>query len=772
MQLRTIILSAVVVAAGLGPAGAEDTVRQVVSHRVEPFALADVQLRDGPFLRARELDRAYLRSLDADRLLHTFRLNAGLPSSAEPLGGWEEPKCELRGHFLGHYLSACALLVAGTGDEELRRKADTIVAELAKCQEKMGNGYLSAFPEEFIDRVEQGRPVWAPWYTLHKIYAGLLDMYVLCGNRQALDVLERAGEWIRSRTGKLTDEQMERMLGNEHGGMNDVLAELAAVTGKPQWLALSQRFNHHAVLDPLARREDPLTGLHANTQFPKILGAARQYELTGREDLHTIATFFWDVVTGERSYVIGGNSDFEHFSPKEELSRHIGPNTTETCNTYNMLKITRQLFLWDPRPEYADFYERGLFNHILASQEPETGMVCYYVPLKTGCEKHYSEPTNSFWCCCGTGVENHAKYADSIYFHQGDRALYVNLFIASELAWKGRGVVLRQETDYPHADSTRLRFTCERPTSLELCIRHPFWAVSGIEVSLNGAKVPVESRPGSYVRLTRDWTTGDQVEVRMPMSVRTEAFRDDPNKLAVCYGPLVLCAPLEPGQPAPWIVGQVADIPQAVTPVAGKPLTFRLGAGLVRRLGDDSRPEVVLEPFVQKAHGPYAVYWDVVAPDQWPARDAAFRKEQAVLRELDARTVDKVAIGDQASEAAHHVQGEKTGAGPYEGRQWRHATDGGWFSYTLKTPGTGPAELRCTYWGSDGGQRVFDILVDGEKIATQQLQQNRPGAFYDEVYALPAELLQNKPEITVRFQAHPGAFAGGLFGLRLMRPAP
>jgi len=756
-------------------------VRELVPRKVEPFALTQVRLLDGPFRHAQELDRQYLLSLDADRLLYAFRTNAGLPSLAEPLGGWEEPKCEVRGHSLGHFLSACAMMYASTGDEKLKQKGDHIVAELAKCQDKIGSGYLSAYPDDFIDRVEAGKRVWAPWYTLHKIYAGLLDMHVLCGNGQALEVLEKACAWIQSRTDKLSDEQMERMLGNEHGGMNDVLAELAAVTGNEKYLKLSQRFNHHAVLDPLAKREDRLTGLHANTQFPKILGAARQYELTGDRDLQTIATFFWDTVTKERSYVTGGNSDGEMFSPKEELSQHVGPSTTETCNTHNMLKITRRLFCWDPRAEYADYYERGLYNHILASQNPETGMVLYYLPLKTGVAKAFSSPNDSFWCCVGTGMENHAKYGDSIYFREGDRGLYVNLFIASELKWAERGVTVRQETKYPEEEATRLTFTCEQPVELTLHIRHPYWATAGFEVLVNGERQPAkeartasegaatDSPPGSYVRLTRPWKTGDYVEVQMPMTLRTEGFRDNPRKRAVMYGPLVLCAPIQPHQKLPTVVAEPAEISEHIEKVAGQSLTFQGSADIFRTVGQEAGRSLRLIPLYKEYQRPYVVYWDALSLDQWKAKQAEYEAEMAREKNLAARTVDQVQIGDEESEQAHQLQGEKTGAGVFGERRWRHAIDGGWFSYVLKVQPGQPQELRCTYWGSDVGNRVFDILVGQTKVATQKLERNRPDEFFDEVYRIPPELIEGKDKVTIRFQAHPGAWAGGVFGCRVLR---
>jgi len=738
--------------------------------KVSAFELRDVRLLDGPFKHAMELDHKYLLSLDADRLLHNFRVNAGLPSSAEPLGGWEEPKGELRGHFVGHYLTACGLMYASTGDERLKQKGDAVVAGLADCQAKLGSGYLSAYPEEFFDRVEAQKRVWAPYYTLHKIYAGLLDMYVYCDNQQALEVCKKFADWVIARNGRLSDQQMQRMLGNEHGGMNEVLANLYGLTGEEKYLKIAQRFNHMAVITPASKRQDRLTGLHANTQIPKFVGTARQYELSGEDGLKTASLFFWDTVVKERSYVIGGHSDGEAFSPKERLSEALGPNTTETCNTYNVLKLTRHLFCWDPRAEYADYYERALYNHILASQNPQTGMMCYYVPLRSGSRKVYNDPLNSFWCCTGTGVENHAKYGDSIYFHAGKQRLYVNLFIASELNWKAKGLKLRQETKFPLEPSTRLVLTCEQPVELSLSIRRPLWATSGFEVRVNGQPVAAAAAAGSYVVLKRTWQSGDTVEVSMPFSLFMAGFRDNPQRLAFLHGPLVLCAEVEPKGPYPNIVAEEGQLLAALKPVPGRPSTFAVSPEVLRTAGGQPARGVTLEPFYAM-HGNrrYVVYWDVLTPAQQQAKEEENRAEQARQKELDARTVDSVAPGDEQNERDHKQQGEQTAAGEFGGRQWRHATDGGWFSWEVKVLAEGPQELRVTYWGSDGGNRVFDVLIDGQKLATQRLQNNKPGNFYDEVYALPAEMTKGKDKITVRFQAHPGAWAGGVFGVRVVK---
>ncbi len=399
-----------------------------------------------------------LLSLDTDRLVHDFRINAGLPSHAEPLGGWEAPSCELRGHFTGHYLSACAQMFAATGDARYKDKGEAVVKALGECQDKLNGGYLSAFPETFIDRVEQRKQVWAPYYTLHKILAGLEDMYVDCHDQQALDIARKFGDWVVTRNSKLTDEQLQAMLQTEQGGMNEALANLYALTGEKKYLDLSLRFNHHRVIDPLEDGQDHLTGLHANTQIPKFIGLARQYELTGDTKLGSGASNFWHTVVANRSYVIGGDSDGEMFTPTNRLSQ-MGPNTTETCNTYNMLKLTRHFFCWDPQPAYADYYERALCNHILASQNPDTGMMCYYVPLRTGSRKNFNSPDNDFWCCTGTGVENHGKYGDSIYF-QNQTQLYVNQFIGSQLDWKEKGFQITQESRFPEEEQSKLTIHC------------------------------------------------------------------------------------------------------------------------------------------------------------------------------------------------------------------------------------------------------------------------------------------------------------------------
>jgi uncharacterized protein len=781
-QSRSVPLAVLLLVVTSAPviAGQNEKVRRAAV----PFDLSEVKLLDGPFRDAMIRDQRVLLGVDVDRLLHSFRVNAGLPSTARPFGGWEAPNVELRGHSMGHFLTACALMYSSTGDTRFAAKAESLVAELAKVQDAMPSrgfnpGYLSAFPEELFDRVDARKRVWAPYYTLHKIMAGLLDVHSLCGNRQALDVLEKLAGWVEIRVGRLTAEQQQLALETEFGGMNEVLANLYAVTGKPAYLSLAKKFDHAKVFDPLARGVDPLDGLHANTQIPKVIGAAREYELTGDTRYRDIATFFWDRVAHHRSYVIGGNSDDEAFFPVEKFSKHLGENSTETCNTYNMLKLTRHLFEWAPSVAAMDFYERGLFNHILASQDPAGGMMTYYVPMKPGSFRTYSSPDDSFWCCVGTGMENHAKYGDTIYFHD-DSALYVNLFIASEVTWKEKGLVVRQETRFPEKDTTRLTIASDTPVLAAVKIRYPSWALSGMRLSVNGKPVRIVGKPGSYVTVEREWAKGDMVDVRLPMSLRVEAMPDDPKTIALLYGPIVLGGDLGTvgmegakryGLPGPELYPEkMPKIPvflcdpenvlAHVKPVPGPPLTFRtVGIG---RPGD-----VSLVPFYKLADRRYTVYWRALTAADLKKRDVDAASAKVRAKAIERRTVDAVRIGDAASEQAHNLQSERSDSWFYEGGHCRYARDG-WFSYELKVPASGPVSLLCTYWGGETRPHTFDILVDGEKIATQHLEENQPGEFFDAEYRIPEHLTRGKQRVTVRFQASPNESAGAVFGVRLL----
>jgi uncharacterized protein len=782
-------LLAIVSAAGAIPRQYWTTVKvqDVVKSKVVPFGLQDVRLLDSRWRDAMVRDQEYLLSLDQDRLLHNFRVTAGLPSTAQPLGGWEAPDVELRGHSVGHYLSAVSIMYASTGDDRFKSRAASLVSEFARIQaaeaQKFHPGYLSAFPEELIDRVEARQRVWAPYYTIHKIMAGLLDAYQLTGNAQALDVLTKQADWVKSRMDRLSDEQQQRMLEIEFGGMIEVLANLYGVTGEAKYLDLAKKFEHKRILDPLAHGVDPLDNVHANTQIPKIIGVAREYELTGDARYHEIASFFWDRVVHHRTFAMGGNSDGEAFFPEMETSHHLGADGPETCNTYNMLKLTRHLFAWDPSADKMDFYERALLNHILGSQDPKSGGVLYYCPLKPGAFKTFSTPNDSFWCCVGTGMENHAKYTDTIYFHD-DRSLYLNLFIPSVLTWREKGLELTQQTKFPDEDSTTLTFKTEKPTRVALRVRVPGWVHSGFSMTLNGKPVAFEQdKPGNYAGISREWKTGDVVRVQMPMSLHAEALPDDPHIQALMYGPVVLAGDLgtaglenvkRNGPSGPplgrlpsidvplFVASSQADLLAHVKPVAGKPLTFRSDA-----IGQPH--DVTLTPLYQTFEPRYTVYWTVYNAPEWDKHKADLAATAAHRREIEGRTFDTVNVGDDGSEQAHAFKSEGAEQGFVEGRRWRDARSNGFLSYDVAIQPDRPVTLVCTFRGSEGRRRIFDILVDGQKIATETLAYH-PTEMLDREYAVPEALTRGKSKVTVRIEAQPNARTGGLVEIRAVQP--
>jgi uncharacterized protein len=736
----------------------------------EPFGVREVNLLDGPFQHAQELDAKYLLSLDSDRMLSWYRKEAKLEPKGEVYGGWES--MGIAGHSLGHYLSACARMYHANGQAEFKRRVDYIVDELAKCQQAGGDGYVGAIPRgrEVFAEVSRGdirsqgfdlNGSWVPWYTLHKQFAGLIDAYQLCGNEQAKDVVLKLADWADETTQNLTPEQWQDMLACEHGGMNESLAELYAMTGDQKYLELAEKFYHKVILDPLAAGEDRLAGKHANTQVPKAIGAARIAELTDKEKFADIARFFWQAMVNSHTYVIGGNSFGEHLGEPGKLNDRLGDNTTETCNTYNMLKLTSALFADDPQATYTDYAERAIWNHILASQSPESGMVCYFVPLRSGAKKPFQDP-EAFTCCSGSGMENHARYGEYIYARSDD-ALWVNQFISSEVNWQEKQVKLHQESQLPNEGRTKIEIHCDSPQEFTLYVRHPHWVESGYRATVNGEDVASVGEAGSYVSINREWKTGDVVEVEIPLSLRLESMPDNPHRIAVFYGPMMLAGVLEGSIEGlqPVLVTNDQPVAEWLKPT-GEPLTFKTeGAG--------QPSEQVLEPFFRIHDKHYIVYWDVFTAEQWEQRRQQYEAERKLEEELSAHTIDLFAIGEMQAERDHKVEGEKTGAGEHAGRKFRHAWDGGWFSCELKLPADDPADLIVTYWGSETGHRKFDLLLDGKKFATESLHQNDPEKFWQKSYPLPKEMTANKEKAVVKFQAHPGNYAGGIFGIRVVR---
>jgi DUF1680 family protein len=586
------------------------------------FDLHQIRLLPGPFLDDVNVNRRYLMGLDPDRLLHSFRITAGLPSTAEPYYGWEATNNELRGHFVGHFLSGCALMAAQTGDAAVKARGDLMVAELARCQQP--NGYLSAFPSELIDRLKARRGVWAPFYTYHKVFAGMLDCYTLSGNGQALDVAKKMGNWTRDWVQPVDDTLMQTILRTEFGGIGESLNNLAAITGDMSWIEVSKRFDHDRVLTPLAEGRDELTHVHANTTIPKVIAAARRYEITGDQRSHDIADYFWREVTGKRCFVTGGTSSGESWkNPVGQLAGELAPDTEESCPTYNMLKLTRHVFGWTADVKAADYYERALFNGMLGTQHPADGEKIYYTPMASGYWRMFGTPDHGFWCCHGTGVESHSKFGDSIYFHD-DAGIWVNQFIASEVNWADKGVRLVQETSIPVTDSTRLTVHASRPTQMALRIRMPYWLAGNATVRLNGKKLTLPTSPSSYYTINNLWRNGDHVDVTLPMNLHVHAMPDDPTLQAVMFGPLVLAgklgrdamrAPPTPPRMTPDFDGTPDTKPIAVAAIkapsgdvtswvkpTGKRLEFKI-------VGQER--EIALVPFNGVFDERYAVYWKV-----------------------------------------------------------------------------------------------------------------------------------------------------------------
>ncbi len=531
-------------ALGMAPAAAQvrpPPARAVIGEAVAPveraFALDQVELLDGPFRQARDRDRRYLMSIPNDRLLHCFRITAGLPSTVAPLGGWESPHCELRGHFAGgHYLSACALLYASTGDEAVRQKADALVAGLARCQR--ADGYLGAYPVSFYERLGRGEEVWVPLYTAHKLLAGQLDMARLCGNAQALQVATRFADWLGAWIDSFDDTQWQRILTVEFGAVHESLWELYRLGGDTRYRRWALRFEQASLLDPLADGRDALDDLHANTQIPKIVAAARAYEIEGDTRQRRIAESFWSIVTQHHAYATGGVSDYERFGRPDHLAGRLSGHSHECCCSYNLLKLTRHLYGWQPQAALMDYYERVLFNARLGTQD-EAGMMMYFVPMDAGYWKLFNTPFDSFWCCTGTGAEEFAKSQDSIYFHD-DAGLSVNLYIASRLHWPEQGLRLTQQTRFPDEQGSTLVLELAQPREFDLRLRIPGWVQPGWQVAVNGQPQTTTATPGSYLRLRRRWADGDRVTLRLPMALQAAPLPDEPSLQAMRYGPLVL----------------------------------------------------------------------------------------------------------------------------------------------------------------------------------------------------------------------------------------
>jgi uncharacterized protein len=785
MSIPRVLLVMLAVAASLESGASAQRITRAVPDAARPLPLPAVRLTGGPLKQAQDLNAKYLLSLEPDRMLAFYRQRAGLAPKAEPYGGWDGDGRNLTGHIAGHYLSGVSLMWAATGDPRFKERADHIVSELKIVQDKHGDGFAGALAgvrEAFAD-MSRGQiksanfdlnGLWSPWYTLHKTYAGLRDAYRHTGNRTALDVEIKFAEWAERVLAPMSDEQVQRMLGTEFGGMNEVLADLYADTGDRRWLTLSRRFEHKAVLDPLKRREDPLDGLHGNTQVPKLMGSAARFGYAGDKNDQVAATFFWDRVVNHHTFATGGHGKDEYFREPDRLSQIVDGRTAETCNVYNMLKLTRRLFALEPKIEYAEFEERALFNHILGSIDPKDGATCYMVPVGRGFRREYQDMSRSFTCCVGSGMESHALHGDGIYYESDDR-LWVNLYAPSTARWDAAGLRLDVATSFPEGESATLKVALKAAKAFTLSMRRPSWAGNGFAVAVNGTPVRNLPAAGSYVDIKRTWKTGDIVSLALPKSLRLDTLADEKRVAAVMWGPLVLAGDLGPapergeGEPrrpepprpsVPLLVAADRPVADWLKPAGGQPGAFRSSG-----VGKDSDVDFV--PFYQLHRRTYAAYWDIVTPAEYDAKVAEIAAERERLRRLDAATVASVPIGDTASEKKFNQQGEETSVVRADGRAGRRAAK--WFSFDLPVDSSKPAALVVTYNSDTRQTRSFELLADGQRVGQQTIERSSVSRFFDVEYALDPQLLRGKDTIAVRFQAAVGSEVAPVFGIRTVR---
>lgn len=757
--------------------------------KLETFPINAITLLESPFLSAQQTDLDYIMELDEDRLLAPFLLEAGIQPKAPKYGNWENTG--LDGHIGGHYLTALSLMYASTGNEEALAKLEYALDELQRAQQANGNGYVGGVPrgEVMWNQIAEGKinaqtfslnDRWVPLYNIHKLFAGLADAYLIADREQARDMLIELTDWFIEINSNLSDEQIQQILRSEHGGLNEVFADVFAITGDEKYLELARRYSHEEILNPLLNGEDNLTGKHANTQVPKVVGYQRVAELADDDRWREAAKRFWDNVVEKRSVAFGGNSVREHFNPTDDFSSMItseqGP---ETCNTYNMLKLSKMLFTDDPDAKYINFYERAVYNHILSSQHPDGGFV-YFTPIRPRHYRVYSQPHTSFWCCVGSGLENHGKYGELIYAHSGSD-LFVNLFIPSELNWEEQGVTITQTTRFPYEESTRIQVELDEPKEFAISVRKPDWLKGEPEVFVNGETYSAPTNSFSYLNIERTWEDGDVITVSLPMRTRTEFLPDNSPWVAFLHGPILMAAVTDTTDLDGLFAGDgrmehIADgdfypIDEAPVLLADDPNLLTENIAQTGPMSFDIDPivhseeysDLTLVPFYTIHEARYMMYWPVLSEDEFAGRQDSIRKQEAAMIALEERTVDMVATGEQQPESERNFKAEGTDSGVFENRFWRHAT--GWFSYELSNPDQEGKILRVTYAGIDRG-RSFDIMINGDVIETVHSTGNSK-AFFDVDYTIPEDLITKT--MTVRFQAHENSIAGGIYEVRLLK---
>jgi DUF1680 family protein len=765
--------------------------------KIVPFDLQEVKLHQSVFKNAQDVSLDYIMELEPDKLLAPFLREAGLKPKAKSYPNWENTG--LDGHIGGHYLTALSLMYAATGREVVLQRLTYMLNELKRVQDANGNGYIGGVPgskklwkEVATGNIDAGsfslNEKWVPLYNIHKTFAGLRDVYLHTKNELAKEMLIDFTDWMVELTQNLSDDQIQTMLKSEHGGLNEIFADVAQITGKKEHLDLAVDFSHKVLLKPLSQKEDPLNGMHANTQIPKVIGFETVAQITENETYHNAARYFWENVTTQRTVAIGGNSVREHFNPTDDFSTMIssvqGP---ETCNTYNMLKLSKKLFQAGGMEKYIDFYEKGLYNHILSSQHPEKGGYVYFTPIRPGHYRVYSQPTTSFWCCVGSGLENHGKYNELIYAHTDD-AVYVNLFIPSSLNWESKEFKLIQETDFPNEESTTIYVESKKPQKLSIKIRYPQWVAPGkLEVLVNGDAVAVTTEPGNYFSLERTWKNADKIEVKLPMHLTSERLPDGSNYKVLKYGPIVLAAKtgtqdmdglfadasrgghIAAGKEIPltqmafFLSDRTEAIEKFVKKVPGKNLTFTASEVLYPAKFKD----LEFIPFYQLHDSRYVMYLPLETTKGIQKIKKKLKEDENEEKILAAMTIDRVAPGEQQPEADHFIESEDSNIGINRDRHWRDAE--GWFSYRLVDREKEARRLRITYFGGDT-DRNFKVIVNDQVIAKERFQGLKGNRFFQRDYTLPAGVVKNSNGVLeIKFEALPGSRTAGIYDVRLMR---
>ena len=746
--------------------------------RIETFPISSVRLTDSQFLRNQQADIHYLLALDADRLLAPYLKGAGLTPKADNYSNWENTG--LDGHIGGHYVSALSYMVAATGNQEISARLDYVLSELKRCQDARQDGYVGGVPNpnEIWGQIAKGdiransfglNNRWVPLYNIHKIYAGLRDAYLIAGRQQAKEMLVKLTDWMVNEVSKLSDEQIQQMLISEHGGLNESFADVAELTGDKKYLKLAHQFSDQRILQPLMKGEDNLTGKHANTQIPKIIGYKRIADLEGRGDWDRAVKFFWDVVVNHRSVSIGGNSEREHFNPTDNftslLASEQGP---ESCNTYNMLRLSKMLYQTTADTHYIDYYERALYNHILSTMNPVQGGFVYFTPMRAGHYRVYSQPQTSMWCCVGTGIENPGRYGEMIYAHEaGD--LIVNLFIPSTLSWNG--LTVKQENRFPQEEATTLTLEMKKARQFAVKVRKPAWA-STVQVTVNGDPIDYRIREG-YLIVDRRWQNGDKLRVEMPMHLSAMTTPDGKPQYSFLYGPFVLAAktgtdrqdglfaddsrgghiangPKVPQAQMPAMIGTAEEVMSHIAPIDGKPLTFQL-----KGLTTPAYEGIQLVPFYQLYECRYQIYFPLYSQSEWAAKQAELAAAEKANMEMEAKTIDKVFCGEQQSESDHFFKSTGAWNGYDEGMHWRTAR--GSFSYQLKAQGANVLRLK----GFAAYDRVV-VSIDGTVLDTVRLDGQGVA-----LVNLPATL--QKESITLTLAAEQGKQTPRIHEIRLCK---